>query len=101
MPCYTVRLISVEFKAQNEAVLKKAASILKWSYVKNGNVAQVGWVKVFLDTQLAEAESQKDINALKRAYSQAAVSQAAQAKGWTVESWSTTATGKVANVTKY
>ena len=101
MPCYTVRLVSVIFKAQNEGILKQAAEALGWGYSKQGNTAYIGAVTVDLNTQTAQAYDQSDINALKRAYSQAAVKQAARAKGWTLDSWKVAAGVKTTVATKY
>lgn len=101
MPCYTVRLISVEFKAQNENILQAAADLLDWRFIKYGNRITVGPVTVYLDKQKAEAKDQADINALKVAYSQAAVKVAARSKGWTLDQWKTTAGIKTTIATKY
>lgn len=86
MPCYTVNLVSVEFKVSNEGLLKQAAESLKWSYTRSGNLAYVGNVRLYLDLGKAEGR-QAEINTLKRAYGQSAVKAAAKAKGWTLDSW--------------
>lgn len=102
MPCYTVRLVSVVFKSQNETVLQSAAALLKWNYQRAGNTVYIGPVTVYLDRERAEARSQDDINALKRAYSQAAVKKAAALKGWSLNTWKKTSAGDLTTIaTKY
>ena len=103
MPCYEVRLVSVEFKASNEKILQEAAKALSWGFSKfsmNGTTVQVGRVIIHLDQQTAEGR-QDEINALKRAYSTAAVKAAAKAKGWTLESWKEKAGVKSTVAIKY
>lgn len=101
MPCYTVRLVSVEFKAENKTILEEAARLLKWSYRLQGAYAQVGPVIVYFDRQQARARRQGDINLLKQAYTQAAVKTAAKKKGWTLDKWSTKAGTKQTTAVKY
>ena len=85
MPCYEVNLVSVEFKAENEDLLKRAATALNWDYFKNGLGVQVG--PVVIQGERASARAQESINVLKRAYSQEVVKAAAKSKGW-AGSWS-------------
>jgi hypothetical protein len=103
MPCYTVRLISVEFKAENLKVLEEAAKLLNMPFTLNANktFAAVGPISISLQNQTAEAYYHKDINALKRAYSQAAVKMAAKSKGWSLDSWKETAGIKTTVATKF
>ncbi len=101
MPCYTVRLISVEFKAQNISLLEETAKALHLNFQRQGNRVQIGNVTIDLDSQTAQARNQEDINILKRAYSEQAVKQASKAKGWTLNAWQTKNKVKSTIATKY
>ena len=101
MPCYTVRLLSVEFTGQSQQLLEASARALNWNYTRNGNRVQIGPVTVDLDAKTATTRNQDDINNLKREYSKQAVKSAARAKGWTLDQWKETAGVKVTVATKY
>ena len=85
MPCWEVNRVSVEFKAEQEHLLKKAAVALNWEFSKSGSRVQVG--PVVIQGERASARAQESINVLKRAYSFEVVKAAAKSKGW-AGSWS-------------
>ena len=80
MPCYEVNRVSVEFTAEQEHLLKKAAESLNWEFSKSGARVMVG--PVVIQGERATASSQESINVLKRAYSQEVVKAAAKSRGW-------------------
>jgi len=85
MPCWEVRTISVEFKAENRDLLEDAVKSLGWSFRKLGNgVYQVNDMTLDLNQGKAEigTNQQSNLNRLKVAYSQAAVRKVAKQKGW-------------------
>jgi len=101
MPCYEVNLITTKFQATQIHLLEQAAKDLNLVIHVSRGYVSIGGVTINLDTQTAMARSQDDINALKRAYSGAAVRQAAKAKGWTLSQWTTKAGNKTTTATKY
>ena len=82
MPCYEVNLVSVEFRAENEELLKKAVVGLGWQYEKVADAVYVNDGQIYIVNGQARSESQASINTLKRAYSQEVVKAAAKSKGW-------------------
>jgi hypothetical protein len=83
MPCYQINVISVEFSGKSLALLKAAAKDLGWRYSHNGNIVQIGRVKVDLGRGMASGETDY-INQVKRAYSRSTVKQVAKRNGWSV-----------------
>ena len=90
MPCYQVRLVSVEFKAQSKELLLKALERLGWSYVdvpsKNEIYINRIGVRLMLDQGIADVptNSQKDLNRLKQKYSAVVVEKIAKKKRWII-----------------
>jgi hypothetical protein len=79
MPCYEVNTISVAFAPGSLALLQEIGATISAS----GQVAT--WKGVRVDLTRGQATgSQTAINALKRAYSAAAVRAVARRKGWTL-----------------
>lgn len=86
MPCYEVNLITVEFKAQNEGVLKAAAESLGYTFAKGSSAIYIqdkyGSTVVLIQDGEAQSENKSAINSLKRAYSVETIKQASKSKGW-------------------
>ncbi len=86
MPCYTIRTLSVEFKAKHEDLLLEAAKSLgMYCEIRDGvAIIDLGAIRVNLETQQAEynALRQGDLNRLKVAYSTKAVEKVAQKRKW-------------------
>lgn len=100
MPCYEVRTVSVEFKADNRQLLDaaiKAAGL----QINNQDEHRVvlGWGEIILNldegTARVQDGYQDKLNELKRAYSKECVRAAAKKASWNVK-WS----GKEAVVNK-
>ena len=89
MPCYTVRLVTVEFKAKNIDILIAALKSLDWSFQQNGNKLsiQAGQMEIDLDKQQVKVResSQSNINILKRKYSEMAIVQVAIKRKWALK----------------
>ena len=106
MPCYEVNLISVEFKAANEDLLKKAAESLGYTFEKmlrSGTIILHGYRSIEAITIAngqAIGQSQDAINALKRAYSLETIKQAAKVKGWS-GNWAELKTKNTVTVKKF
>lgn len=104
MPCYEVNLITMEFKAAKEGLLKAAAESLGYTFEKYGNLIRVenrtGSYSVSIRDGLATSSNQENINALKRAYSVETIKQAAKAKGWS-GNWSDLKTKNTVTVRKF
>lgn len=84
MPCYTVQLVSVVFKAKHKDVLKAAAMQLNWSYAETRNKVYVGNIVVDMEKQTATVPQnlQSELNKLKQTYSYCALQQVARQKNW-------------------
>ena len=89
MPCYTVRLVTIEFKAKNIDILIAALKSLDWSFQQNGNKLsiQAGQMEIDLDKQQVKVResSQSNINILKRKYSEMAIVQVAIKRKWALK----------------
>jgi hypothetical protein len=102
MPCYEVRTMSVEFKAENSGLLDKAVKALGWEIQHSGKTAYVR-TKTYdvFEINLQDGKAriregmQGDLNALKRAYSMEAIKQAASAKKWAVKVGKTGLAGSI------
>jgi hypothetical protein len=95
MPCYTVNLVSVEFKAENKELLVKALKQMgaSYSYDENFDANRIsvfsaagGWMHLFLDGRPSriDATATKALNQLKRKYSEVVVLEAARAKRFAI-----------------
>jgi hypothetical protein len=86
MPCYEMRTVSVEFKAENLNLLKAAAESINRSFEKlqSKNAVMIGGMFIDLDEGEAEirASQQNELNALKRAYSKQCIKAAAKKAQW-------------------
>lgn len=87
MPCYEVRTMSVEFKAENKQLLDAAirnSNVLVTS--KNNGVIEFAYGKIVLDTNTGIAKVQDGfqdkLNELKRAYSKECIKAAAKKMQW-------------------
>jgi len=87
MPCWEVRTVSVEFKADNRALLNAAIEELGWRHqvASNGEVIINGG-DITLDLVRERAtvrdSQQAALNQLKQAYSRQAVKSAAKRFNW-------------------
>jgi len=89
MPCYEVRTVSVEFRAENRKLLDAAIESLggQMSIVQeSGDRLILGYGAITLDLAAGRAEVrggyQDRLNELKRAYSREAVKAAAKKCQW-------------------
>lgn len=91
MPCYEVRLVSVEFKAAHRDLLLQALKEMGWSYRERGSVVLVGDVEIDLERQRVRCpqSSMASVNKLKQKYSEVTLKKVAEKKKWSV-----VATGK-------
>jgi len=85
MPCYEVRTISVEFRAENRDVLDAAIKQLGWGAIR-AFADRVTLPGISLDLEAGRAEVQEGfqgrLNELKRAYATEAVRAAAKKVRW-------------------
>lgn len=92
MPCWEVRNMSVEFRAENLELLKRALDAVGLAYSVNDQTVTAG--RIVLDLAAGKATfpsyAQATVNKLKQAYSVEAVKAAAKAKGWSVKAQSPT-----------
>lgn len=89
MACYTVNLVSVEFKAKNEDILIQALNSLGWNFRKIGQAIYVGMLGGIIDLEKQSARidetGQSRLNELKREYSKQVLLTAAQKKKWVLK----------------
>lgn len=99
MPCYTVRLMSVVFKAKHKSILKEAAKELGWIYSEAGRYVNIGTIQIDMEKQEATINQyqQDSLNQLKRKYSDVALKTIAKKQGWKLFNKKT----EVANTQKY
>jgi hypothetical protein len=89
MPCYEVREVQVEFKAQSKEILleavKKAGIYHYWNDLINILSGQ-GWA-IDLEKQTATVIEgyEKNLNQVRRAYSEAVINEVAKRKKWLVK----------------
>lgn len=88
MPCYTVRLTSVEFLAEHADKLETALKALGWAYNTNYREQKFYVGGIVLDLKAGRATipegQQSGLNELKRAYSLECVRASGMAKNWKV-----------------
>jgi hypothetical protein len=87
MPCYEVRTMSVEFKAESAGMLHRAMVSLQWKYLWTGNTVQFeNGIILDLDKQRAiiPRGQQSKLNELKRAYSMECLKQVAVRNRWQI-----------------
>jgi hypothetical protein len=86
MPCYEERVISVEFKAGNSAVLLKAIDSLGFDHFEHGNTVSINRGSIVIDlakgTAVFADYYQDSVNKLKQAYSREAIKVAAKKFAW-------------------
>jgi len=86
MPCYQMNLVSVEFKAANEAILIKALEALNiaYQYDKNLNIISIQGIVIDLAKQNVETTRSgfETVNQIKRQYSQEVITEVAKKKRW-------------------
>lgn len=89
MPCYEVRLVSVEFKAAHKDLLLEALKQLGLSARVSGNTLYVqGGIEINLDEQRITCPRQQQglVNRIKQKYSEVVLKKVAEKKKWTVAS---------------
>ena len=87
MPCYEVRTVQVEFKAQSREILLKAIIDAKVYHSVIGNtVFGSGW-EIDLEKQTATVGEgyESRLNKVRRLYSEAVVNEVARKKKWLVK----------------
>jgi rRNA processing protein Krr1/Pno1 len=90
MPCYTVQLTTVEFKAKHSDILEKAleALSLSYSYLNNNQISIIGsYLTIDLANQkvrMARNETSL-VNRIKQEYSKQAIQLAAAKNKWIVK----------------
>ncbi len=87
MPCWEVRTMSVDFKADNQDLLTAAMQSLGWTAIElRPGVWQVDRLGGQIDLAAGRATiaegRQSELNQLKRAYSRKAVEQVAKKNRW-------------------
>ena len=90
MPCYEVRTMSVEFKAENRQLLDaaiKATGLLVNSQTSNRITRAYGKVVIKLDEGTAEVREgeQNLLNKIKQAYSKECIKAACKKVQWAVK----------------
>jgi|SRR3990167_8690444 len=97
MPCYQIRTVSIEFKARNVSVLKKALTNLGFSFsersyglevhTKNFNKISINFdsQKISTENRISQTELANISNQIKRAYSLAAINEASKKGKWFVK----------------
>lgn len=91
MPCYQIRTMSVEFKADNRDLLDAALAALGWKVFEQFSgqlIVGNGEIKINLKAGIAEVQigAQSKLNELKRAYARQSINAAAKKAGWQVSS---------------
>lgn len=87
MPCYTMQLITVVFKAENRELLFKALNELKWQYTASEQTVRVdGKFVIDLANKRVEVPDylMTQVNELKRQYSIETIKKSAQLNKWTL-----------------
>jgi len=87
MPCYEVRMMTVEFKAENRELLKKALDSLGWNITENEESIHTDRFTINLKTQKVTVESSNMyyVNELKKQYSLEAIKKVTSLKKWTLQ----------------
>jgi hypothetical protein len=88
MPCYEVRLVSVEFKAAHRDLLLQALDELGWGHREEGRTIYVsGGLEISLDGQQVRCPKgmQSRVNAIKQKYSEVVLKKVAAKKKWSVK----------------
>lgn len=85
MPCYTIRLVTVEFKAKNKEVLKKVLESQGIRvYEENGCFILSGGLKGVINftAQIATVREDVNLNRIKQLYAKQIIKQVAEKKKW-------------------
>lgn len=93
MPCYEVRTVTVEFRAENKRLLEAAVEELGWnlqSSISGNAVVRIpgsGVITLNLEKGTAKFDDylQYHVNQLKRSYSKQTVKRLAKVQGWAVQ----------------
>jgi len=89
MPCYTVRLVEVEFKAKHKDVLIKSLVSLSWKFVERENKIILSDKSITIDLTeqkvIVPKYNQTYVNELKRQYSLETIKKATSTKFWTMK----------------
>lgn len=84
MPCYEVKLMSVEFKAKNLEVLKTSLKELGINFYERNGILSWGSFKIDTNSQMVSAPQgyENNINQIKMKYSEKILEQVALKKKW-------------------
>jgi len=89
MPCYTIQLTSVVFKAKYKEILDEALKRLGWGRHWNHNMTRVNIGNITIDLEKQEAMvtqgSQDVLNQIKQEYSAVVLEQVAKKKRWVLK----------------
>lgn len=115
MPCFEVRRVTVEFRAENKRLLEAAVEELGWKLWKNPKgkwLVKTPQGGITLDLKSGNAEFddylQGTVNKLKRSYSKQVVKKVAKLQGWSTRwgeydrngDWQRTSQGMEARVSR-
>jgi hypothetical protein len=92
MPCYEVRLVSVEFKAQHKDLLIQALNEVGLEFrVSENRIVVAGEIKIDLDRQEVRCPEvlRGTVNEIKRKYSEVVLKKVAGKKRWSVKNTGT------------
>ena len=91
MPCYTVQLTTVEFKAKHVEILRAALDSMKLRYSYNESSQKIKIIGSYLSIDLAaqkvvcERNETSLVNRIKQEYSRQAIQAAATKNKWIVK----------------
>lgn len=82
MPCYTVELVSVKFKAKNKRFLPIVAKELGLSYSESNRYINIGTATIDLEKEKITSSSNTTNNVIKRKYSEVALKEVERKMKW-------------------
>lgn len=87
MPCYEIRTVTVEFKAEHKDILIKAIENLGWGYREMSYGISTNGMTIDLEAQKVSVREYgyDSVNQLKRAYSTAVIEEVAKKKKWAIQ----------------
>jgi hypothetical protein len=86
MPCYTVQLMTVEFRAESRELLLKALQRLNLRYVESETGIRIPDGNIFIDLKnkkvTMDQRASGIVNGIKRSYSELAIEKMCAVKKW-------------------
>lgn len=87
MPCWEVRLMSVQFKAAHKEILIEALKELGWAYREEEGIIYLDG-RIMIDLKKEQIKCPQDafskVNELKRKYSEVTIKKVAAKKKWSL-----------------